>query len=186
MLSVTDTLYQDFEKVFNQHYNTLCNYAFSFLKDLQSSEDVVQEVFIRIWEKRQDLITSETIRFYLFSAVRNNCLTYLQKEKRMVIVELNDGNIVGSPDGPEPDNHPGKDYKKHLEIAMQQLPPKCREVFVLSRISKLSYREIADTLGLSIKTVENQMGKALKILRLYLKDQKVFIFFILMVLYGVK
>lgn len=76
------TTYHQFQKVFEEYYNPLCNYAFTFLKDLSSSEDVVQELFVKVWEKRQDLITSDTIRFYLFTAVRNNSLTFLQREKK--------------------------------------------------------------------------------------------------------
>ncbi len=181
MHNVDTAPYQSFQKVFEQHYNALCNYAYSFLKDESSSEDVVQEVFIRIWEKKQELIQAEAIRFYLFTSVRNNCLTALQKEKKAAMVELKEYNIADTDAAAPMEGQPEKDYTAQLAAAMNQLPQKCREVFELSRISKLSYKEIADTLEISVKTVENQIGKALKILRAYLKSQHVFIAILLII-----
>lgn len=167
-------LYQAFQRVFEQYYNTLCNYALNYLNEIATSEDVVQEVFTRIWEKRKDLIQSDTIRFYLFSAVRNNCLTYMQKEKRAGITALNDYEVSDEPrNNLEDTAQPEVDYKAKLSEAMNQLPPKCREVFLLSRMSNQSYKEIADSMEISVKTVENQIGKALKILRAFMRDQKI-------------
>ncbi len=167
--------YQQFQQVFEQYYNALCNYAFTFLKESSSSEDVVQEVFVKIWEKRQDLVTSDTIRFYLFRAVRNNCLTWLQNEKKTVMVELNDYDAPDTQTSHMDDEKPEVDYRQQLAEAMNQLPPKCREVFVLSRLSKQSYKEIAGTMNISVKTVENQIGKALKLLRAYVINRKTFL-----------
>lgn len=181
-----DLPYQRFQEVFEQYYNPLCNYAFSFVNDLSSSEDIVQETFVKIWEKKQDIITSEGVRFYLFTAVRNNCLTHLQKAKKVPVVELNDYDAA---DEQMPVNQVVKDetdYRSHLAAAMDQLPPKCREVFMLSRMSKQSYKEIADTLGVSIKTVENQIGKALKILRAYVKDRKMILLILIFLFYFLK
>lgn len=181
-----DEPYQQFQKVFEQYYNPLCNYALTFVKDLSSSEDIVQEVFVKIWEKKQDIIATEGVRFYLFTAVRNNCLTFLQREKKAAIVELSDYDAA---DDQVPISQEGKtetDYRTQIAAAMEQLPPKCREVFMLSRISKQSYKDIADTLGLSIKTVENQIGKALKILRSYVKENKVLLAVLIFLLYFFK
>ncbi|MCO6497168.1 MAG: RNA polymerase sigma-70 factor [Chitinophagaceae bacterium] len=172
MSAENELLYQQFKKVFEQYYNELCNYALTFLKDLSSSEDVVQEVFVRIWEKRQDIVTSENIKFYLYVAVRNNSLTYLNKSKKVKVVELNEYDAAEenrlSPE--EADALP--DYKTQLGNAMDRLPPKCKEVFVLSRLSRQSYKEIAETMGISVKTVENQMGKALRILREFVREKR--------------
>lgn len=179
MQNVSETTYHQFQTVFEEYYNALCNYAFNYVKELSSSEDIVQEVFARIWEKRQDIIASDTIRFYLFSAVRNNCLTYLQKEKKAAIVELNDHDAIEEENTFSDEVKPETDYKAQLTSAMDQLPPKCREVFVLSRMSKQSYKEIATTLDISVKTVENQMGKALKVIRGFLKENKVFLWMLM-------
>lgn len=175
MQADNNLLYQQFQEVFEQYYNALCNYALTFLKEFSSSEDVVQEVFIKIWEKRKDMVTSDAIRFYLFTAVRNNCLTYLQKGKKAGIVALHDFDAADTPPPVLEEEQPQTDYKAKLSEAMNQLPPKCREVFVLSRLSKQSYKEIADSLDISVKTVENQIGKALKILRAYAHEHKIFL-----------
>ncbi|RTL60859.1 MAG: RNA polymerase sigma-70 factor [Sphingobacteriales bacterium] len=174
MTAENENLHERFRLIFQQHYNNLCNYAFSFVKDRNTSEDIVQEVFVRIWEKRQDIITTDSIRFYLFTAVRNNCITYLGKNRKTVIVSLNDHDV------PAEDEYlfvktknQGTDYRSLLANAIDELPPKCREVFLLSRFSKQSYKEIAGSLGISVKTVENQIGKALKILRNFLKEKGV-------------
>lgn len=164
------TLYQQFQEVFTQHYNGLCNYANSFLRDTDTSEDIVQEVFTRIWEKRQDLVGKQEIRFYLFTAVRNNCLTHLQRNRKNGMVMLADQ------DGSEPPAvlaAAEPDLRQLLKKALAELPPKCREAFLLSRIGQLSYQEIASQLGISVKTVENQIGKALRMLRAFAEKQNI-------------
>lgn len=167
MIILEEKPYQEFRSVFEQYYNPLCNYAYSFLKDSDSSEDIVQEVFIKIWENRKDLIASNSIRFYLYTAVRNNCFTYLEKNKRTKIIPITDQDV--SEDSSPLDGESGTDYNALLKQAIDQLPPKCREVFLLNRISKQSYQEVADQLNISVKTVENQIGKALRILRAFAK-----------------
>lgn len=174
MSYIDESLHKNFHIFFEQHYQRLCSYAFSFLKDEESCEDLVQDVFIKIWVNRQDLIGSDQLKFYIFSAVRNNCLTQLQKNKKYRIVEMTgeeeEDEIIIKLDPDEAAAEPAALIAK----AMDRLPPKCREVFLLSRISNLSYFQIADTLGISIKTVENQMGKALKILRVFARENRIY------------
>ncbi len=176
MTSTEESLHDSFRIFFEQHYQRLCSYAFTFLKDEESCEDIVQDIFIKIWLNRQDLVGSEQLKFYVFSAVRNNCLTRLQKNKKYRIVEMNDeeeeepGEIIIESD-------PGDVTTNSTELiakALDRLPPKCREVFLLSRIGNLTYLQIAGNLGISIKTVENQMGKALKILRNFAKENSLY------------
>ncbi len=163
-------LYRQFQLVFEKFYDPLCKYAFSLVKEREVCEDVVQEVFARIWENRKDLIASESIRFYLFTAVRNNCLTHLSREQRMPVYSLSDMDpedeaaLPAEPAGSEPVN-----YRALLEKGIEQLPPKCKEVFMLSRMGDLSNQEIADSLGISIKTVNNQLWKAVKLLKAFAK-----------------
>lgn len=172
-----DSIHENFRFFFDQHYQRLCSYAFSFLKDEESCEDLVQDIFIKIWENRQDLIGSDQLKFYMFSAVRNNCLTKLKKNKKYREVEMNDdmdtGEVAIKPDAEEAIAEPAVLIAKALDL----LPPKCREVFLLSRISSLSYQQIADSLGISIKTVENQMSKALKTLRIFARENKIYLLF---------
>ncbi|GAC1421741.1 MAG: RNA polymerase sigma-70 factor [Flavisolibacter sp.] len=163
--------YDQFKPIFDEYYNKLCNYAYSFLKDFNSCEDIVQEVFEKIWSNHKDLISDSGIRYYLFTSVRNNCLTRLGKNKKYAWVELNDNDALVNPTL-ELKEDSTYNYKELLQQAMQQLPPKCKEVFLLSRLGKQSYQEIADQLGISIKTVETQISKALKILRNFAKEYK--------------
>ncbi len=174
MSPTEESLHDDFRIFFDQHYQRLCSYAFSFLKDEESCEDIVQDIFIKIWSNRRDLIGSEQLKFYVFSAVRNNCLTWLQKNKKYRVVEMNDEDeveeIIIKLDPEEVTANPTELIAK----ALDRLPPKCREVFLLSRIGNLTYLQIAENLGISIKTVENQMGKALKILRFFAKENRIY------------
>ena len=164
-------LYQLFQKDFHQYYDPLCRYALTLLKEPHSCEDVVQETFLRVWEKRQDLVGTEVLRFYLYRAVRNNCLSFLEKKQRTFLIHPAETN----------DFQPSFELRKErsdinlaisLKEAIDQLPPRCREIFVLSRTGGLTYKEIASTLSISVKTVENQMGKALKMLRSFVRQSQ--------------
>ena len=166
-------LYQSFHQAFIQHYESLCQYAFALVKESQAAEDIVQEIFVRVWEKKKELVGSPDIKFYLFTAVRNNCITYAQKNKRSPVTSLTGQEIAIAPSIPLPEKKKEKTFEELLEEGLDRLPPRCREVFVLSRMSKLTYQQIADTLGISVKTVENQMGKALSVLRAYVKEKQV-------------
>ena len=166
--------YRQFQIVFKTYYNLLCNYAVTFTRDADASEDIVQDLFIKIWEQRRGLLREASIRYYLFTAVRNNCITWLRREKQnMVIPFTGDEAIAETMDYPEIRPGEDRDEKALLEQAISRLPPKCKEVFLLSRLGKLSYREIATHLDISQKTVENQLGKALKMLRAFLKESGV-------------
>ena len=167
-------LYGPFEVVFKTYYNSLCNYAFTFVKSAHLSEDIVQETFVRIWEDRPELIGSDGLRYYLFTAVRNNCISHLRKKKHQ-LVEWNDDHAAGHDSIVEKDAAGEADRMSVLDTAIEGLPPKCREVFLLSRISNMTYKEIAASLGISEKTVENQLGKALKVMRRFLKEKGLFV-----------
>ena len=177
--------YRQFQVVFRTYYNLLCNYAFTFTKDADASEDLVQDLFIKIWEQRRGLLKEASIRYYLFTAVRNNCITWLRREKQSATVQLTGYETISAtmdyPDGPMDEE---RDEKILLEQAIARLPPKCKEVFLLSRFGKLSYKEIATNLDISPKTVENQLGKALKMLRAFLKESGVCMTLALIAIFG--
>ena len=184
MSPTEESLHDNFRIFFDQHYQRLCSYAFSFLKDEESCEDIVQDIFIKIWLNRQDLIGSEQLKFYVFSAVRNNCLTRLQKNKKYRVVEMNDEDEVGEINIKLDPEEVTANPTELIAKALDRLPPKCREVFLLSRIGNLTYLQIADNLGISIKTVENQMGKALKILRNFAKENRIYFIVALCIIGG--
>jgi RNA polymerase sigma-70 factor (family 1) len=173
IFSETDQYWQ-FQVVFRTYYNLLCNYALTFTKNEDASEDIVQELFIKIWEQRRELLREVSIRYYLFTAVRNNCITWLRREKQFATVQFTGyETITESPAYPDEPAGEERDEKLLLEQAITRLPPKCKEIFLLSRFGKLSYKEIATNLDISPKTVENQLGKALKMLRAFLKESGV-------------
>ena len=167
--------YSKFRLVFEELYAPLCQYAFTFVKDKDACEDIVQDIFTRIWEKNRAVLGAygNGIRYYLYTAVRNNCITYLRREKRTPVYELTD-NITENSSHKWTDTAPDTDYqteyKTRLAEFIDQLPPKCKEVFLLTRMGQLSGREVATTLGISVKTVENQLWKAMKILRTLAKS----------------
>lgn len=184
MKPTAETTNEHFEIFFKGHYQALCSYAFNFLKDDESSEDIVQDVFIKVWEQRKDLIGRDELKFYLFTAVRNNCLTYLKKHKKKFQVELRDEDVFDEISIRLDDADVDQEPKELIAKAMEQLPPKCREVFMLSRLSNQTYQQIADSLGLSVKTVENQMGKAIKILKVFAKENNIYLVILLSLTYG--
>lgn len=163
-------LYRQFKTVFNTYYNSLCNYAFTFLKKEDICEDIVQEVFMKIWEGRRDLLMEDAVRYYLFTAVRNNSITWLRQKKNTGMVEWDEENSLQAT-VPEKGIGSDRDYDRLLQKAIDQLPPRCREVFLLSRLSNMTYKQIGASLDISVKTVENQLGKALKIIRTFLKEK---------------
>ena len=166
--------YELFKAVFGQYYQLLCNYAYNYTKDRDEAEDIVQEVFLRIWEKKRDMMGTETIRFYLFTAVRNNCLTLLDRKKKTTLLPAEEITSAIVQPSEEHLVKPQVDEISMIKRGLSLLPPKCKDAFLLSRIGNLSYKEIAEAMSISVKTVENQIGKAIKILRDFATEQKVF------------
>lgn len=171
-MAETEQLYRLYQEVFFKYYEPLCRYAFTLVKEPHSCEDIVQETFLRVWEKKQNLIGSDELTWYLYTAIRNNCLSFIEKRQKTVLGDVNSHEITEIAYERPQAIAKETDFDTLLKNALANLPPKCREVFVLSRVSKLTYKQISDSLGISIKTVENQMGKALKILRAYLKEKQ--------------
>lgn len=171
-------LYTQFRQLFQEFYDPLCKYAFHLTTDRDGSEDIVQEVFTRIWEKHQDVIPSPKIRAYLYQSVRNNCFTFLEQKKRSPVSSTDwhaeeDTPADWDTAGGEEDNMQA--YRDLLKNGIEQLPPKCREVFLLSRSGHLSNQEIADTLGISVNTVNNQTWKAMKLLKAFVQKARLWV-----------
>ena len=166
-----------FEQVFKSHFKRLHAYAFTILRDDADAEEMVQQVFFKLWERSEKLSLTGSVSAYLYRAVHNESLNYIKhrkiKSNHQLHVAHNMKNEV---------DHPGKkilagELEKKIHSALNELPEQCRTIFQMSRFDELKYREIADKLGISVKTVENQMGKALKLLRLKLVDFLAFICF---------
>lgn len=160
---------QAFESVFLHWFDGLYAYAFSVVKEQVIAEEVVQTVFCRIWEKRASLKVHSSLKAYLYGSVYHECINWLRKEERQRahrVQLLKKGEEVVNP----VDKAGLGELEAALEQALSELPEQCRAIFLLSRYGELRYQEIADQLGLSIKTVETQISKALKRLRQKLAD----------------
>ncbi len=153
-----------FDAIFRTHYPALVGLAESLLRGRGLAEEVVQEVMLELWRRRESLHVEESLRAYLFRATRNRALNQLRHERVRVAAAPRLQVDTSSSAEAEP-NLVQQEIDAALAQAMNTLPPRCREVFELSRVHGLRYAEIADTLGVSVKTVEAQMGKALRILR---------------------
>ena len=155
----------EFEVLFNAWYSKLCSYANGFLKDLDASEEIVQEVMLKIWINRETLEITSSIQSYMFRAVRNGCLNLLKhvsiREEYKSYKEREDSTLQRSHE----DEMMVNELEKKIRDAIDALPMERRRVFIMSRYDGMTYNEIAGKLGISVKTVENQMGKALKFLR---------------------
>jgi len=157
-----------YEMIFRQWYTPLCRFACSLLHDADESEDVVQHIFVRMWENREALAVEVSVKAYLFRSVRNSCLNVIKHRK------IKDGYsklaVSTSQTSDDSGGNSHEQMEERLELALTHLPPKCRQVFEMSRFGGKRYQDIADELGISIKTVENHMAKALRIMREHLND----------------
>ena len=167
-----------FEMVFRDYYTPLVRYGNTFLKDTDETEDVVQQVFVSLWEKRTQLDIHTSVRAVLYRAVHNACLNRL-KHQKVHRDYAGDWKNTQS-DSEQTDVLEAAELQQRINRAIEGMPEQCARIFKMSRFEQLKYQEIADQLGLSVKTVENQMGKALKIIREALKDYlPLFILFLL-------
>lgn len=158
-----------FEQVFKEHFKSLHAYACSILKDEDSAEEVVQNVFYKLWEKKERIHTLDSIPAYLYRSVYNESLNMIKHNKVRSDYQTHAGYQTNHTD--DAANQANlKELETRLTKAMNELPEQCRTIFQMSRFEELKYREIADKLNLSVKTVENQMGKALKLMRQKLAD----------------
>ncbi|MEM9298411.1 MAG: RNA polymerase sigma-70 factor [Bacteroidota bacterium] len=165
-----ESSYAAFEELHRRFYHVLINYSFRFMQSKQQADDVVSEVFYKIWKKRSVINVTSSLRSYLFTSVRNMCLDCLRSEKK---IEHCQDDILIDFDGSCDTPHQcavGVELKIRIENAIEALPKDRKKVFRMSRDHGLKYKEIAETLGISIKTVETQMGRALKYLRIELSE----------------
>ena len=168
-----------FEMIFRTYYPALCNYAFTYVRDKDEAEEIVQSCFLNVWEKRGSIDIHTSLKSYLYAMVRNAGLNRLKHEK---IREKHAAEVLVTSETSS-ESVSQKIHASELETrimeAMEKLPTQCRLVFKLSRFEELKYAEIAEQLNISIKTVENQIGKALKIMREQLSDYLPLIFLLI-------
>ncbi len=163
-----DKLKTEFEIIFHQYYSPLCNYATKIIMDDAMSEDIVQNLFIQLWENNK-LSDIKNPEYFLLRAVKYKCIDYLRTKKTKEKIPLQDLNDVL---GISENELLEEDIEPLFHYFTAKLPPKTREVFLLSRKSGLSYKEIAEEMDITVKTVESQMGRALRKMKELLKEQK--------------
>lgn len=159
-----------FEETFRKYYQSLCNYANSILKEMDEAEEVVQNLFLSVWEKRSELEISISLKSYLYRAVHNHCLNRIKHLKVREEYQQYAVNFYDASYESVSQTVMKNELEQKIEEAIRKLPEQCRLIFRMSRFEELKYHEIAEQLELSPKTVENQIGKALKILRVELAE----------------
>lgn len=157
--------YQAFEELFHAHYDDLVAFANRLIRKPEVAEELVQEVFYNTWKGRHNWRPQGSPRAYLFGAARNSCLNYIRRQKVASRVQSHVLAWIHD-EGERPDRaFEYEEFSQAVQHAINALPEKRREVFIMSRQQGLSYAEIAALLDISVNTVENQMVNAMKFLR---------------------
>ncbi len=154
-----------FEQLYKLYFRELHAYAFSLVRDWDIAEEIVQGMFLRIWEKEENIQVTTSVRSYLYKSVYNRSLNHIRNQKVQLKYQTNTAHAMKDQAGNAAEKLATKELELTLQKALNKLPEKCRAIFHLSRFEELKYKEIADKFNISIKTVEAQMGKALRILR---------------------
>lgn len=166
---------------FEVYYPMLCRIAFGYIPDTHECEDIVQECFIAVWNNGRYELEEKEFALYMVRAVKNRCISFIRKKKEH-IVSIDDTSAVYKTSD---SSHEENDIPSHEEIIdnlLSVLPPKCKEIFLLSKYNGLKYTEIAQKLDISVKTVENHMGKALRLIREQIRSGNVSFLLLLLLL----
>ena len=177
-MSANKNIEKSFEEIFRTHFSQLVYFAQKYISDFDTCREIVHSIFISVWEKRHDFDFSKPAKSYLFTSVYNRCMNHLRDQKKFAD---NDGAMEQLEMG-EAENTQieAAELESRIWQVIDSLPEKCREIFVLNRFEEKKYAEIASELNISVKTVETQMSKALKVLREKLKDYLIILWIILL------
>lgn len=169
---------QAFEQLFHQYYNVLCSFATRLLMDKSLAEEAVADVFVRIWERRKEISVNGSPKAFLYTCVKNQSIDVIRKRNNQRFAfdafDLELKNEDYTPEQVMQFNELTTKIKKGID----DLPEQCRKIFLLSREEQYTYKEIADRLSISLKTVKTQMYRAVKKLRVSLgKNETIILFF---------
>ena len=173
---------QAFGQLFKLYYQEACRYVARLIKDEDTIEEIVQSTFVNLWEKRDMINPDISFKSYLLRSTYNTALNYLKHRKVMATYVNTKQDTFGISKQNYVSHQPDFEIQNRISDALESLPPQCQKVFRMSREEGLKYHEIAEELNISKKTVEVHMGKALKMLRLQLKDYLTF-FILLLILW---
>ncbi len=157
-----------FEKIYKCYYTQLYNFLFRYTRSEELIEDIIQDVFYNVWQNRKKMEPRGTLKAYLFTAVRNQAFKKIESEKKFDNNEIELSGFEEINCVPPDGSYEFKELKKAYQEAVQKLPEKRRNIYLMHREDNLTYGEIADILSISIKTVETQMSRSLKFLAIYL------------------
>lgn len=155
------------DELFHRYYPRLCDFALHYLKDLDLSEEVVSGVFIAIWTKRERLVIRGSVKSYLFTATRNRALNRMDKDNRRNkhLVWIDEVQLKSTEQRPDRDLQI-EEFRHAMDHLLERMPPRRKEIFKLSRIDGFSYKEIAEILSISVRTIQNHMVQAVRDLEL--------------------
>lgn len=162
---------REFERLFTKYYGPMCHHAEIILKDMDTAEDLVQEFFYQFWKNRESLNPKLSLKAYLHQSIRNNAfhhLRHLEVRKRyaeQIYCEFQEGMQSGALTETELN-----EISELINATLEHMPDRCSRIFRMNRFEGLKYREIANILSISVKTVEAEMSKALQLFRISLKD----------------
>ena len=154
---------QAYKEIFFTYYQALVTFAISFVHSRESAEEITSDVLMKVWEKRKTINCIENLRVYLYVSVRNAALNQLSRQNKTAFASLDDLNI----DFPSSSINPEQlmitaEMSRRILHAVNSLPPRCKMVFKLVKDDGLQYREVAEILNISIKTIDNQLAIALR------------------------
>jgi len=154
---------QAYKQLFLIFHSSLIQFAVSITRSRQLSEEIVSDVFLKIWEKRQQLDKIENLQFYLFTAVKNRAINKLHEQKKNPVISIDSVAVEFKTIYHDPEQKMiSAEMISQIQAIIRQLPPRCQLIFKLIKEDGLKYKEVAELLHLSLKTVENQMSLALK------------------------
>jgi len=164
-----------FSQIFSAYYKDFVIFATKYTSDLNISEEIVQDTFVRLWEERQTINISISLRGYILKMVHNKCIDWLRhqkiRQKHNLFVQENSKQFDF-----QTDNYVlHSELKQQIEQVLKEMPPEISDVFRMNRFKGLKYHEIAGILNVSVRTIEVRIGKALKLLRIHLKDYFIFL-----------
>lgn len=174
-----------FDCLYRKYGNQLYGFALSFLKSPEEAENIIQEVFLSLWEHRHSVINEASVKYYVFSIAYNSSISVLRKKIRETKFIDHLKSLQDIQHDTVNTELEFNELNDKLNQVIDQLPPRQREVFLLHRIDGLKYRDISERLGISVNTIENHMSKALKTIRKKLGNYSIVVFLFAVCLYSI-
>lgn len=153
-----------YKMLYEKYYQWLCNYVFKLCENKKLSEDIVQDMFMKFYVKRKSINIKTSLKNYLFTSCHNEFLQHLRK-KKIKFDDLDKIKWEVIANSMNPEENLKEEKVKQLHLLIDELPPRCKEIFLKCKLEQFKYKDIAEELDISVKTVENQMSKALKHLK---------------------